>query len=125
MGLPAGLALFTAFGFAVARLIWSPGAARIFALAAALRLAEWLRGHVLTGFPWNDFGMVLGANLVFAQLASIGGLYGLTVLSVLLFSTPALLGSAKPIGRPLVLSLAAFAALALFGAARLQGKTET
>ena len=95
LGLPAGLALFTAFGFAFARLMWSPGSARIFALAAALSLAEWLRGHVLTGFPWNDFGMVLGGNLIFAQAASIFGLYGLTLASVLIFAAPALLGDAK------------------------------
>ena len=48
VGLPAGLALVTAFGFVLARLTWSPGAARIFALAAGLTASEWLRGHVLT-----------------------------------------------------------------------------
>jgi apolipoprotein N-acyltransferase len=124
LGVPAGLAIFTALGFALARLLWSPGAARLFALAAGLSASEWLRGHVLTGFPWNDFGMALGANLVFAQFASVGGLYVLTVLSVLLFSAPALLGKGRPNRRALALSLAGFVALGLFGAARLQGKTE-
>ncbi len=90
-----------ALGFALARLMWSPGSARIFALAAGLSTAEWLRGHVLTGFPWNDFGMALGANLVFAQSASVVGLYGLTVLSVLLFSAPALLGKGNSSRRAL------------------------
>lgn len=47
--LPAGLAFFTAAGFALARLIWSGGTARILAFAAALGALEWLRGHVLTG----------------------------------------------------------------------------
>jgi apolipoprotein N-acyltransferase len=124
IGLPAGLALFTGLGFALARLLWSPGAARIFALAVGLSTAEWLRGHVLTGFPWNDFGMALGANLLFAQFASVVGLYGLTVLSVLLFAAPALLGKGKSSRRALVLSIAGLAALALFGAARLQDKKE-
>ena len=55
-GLPAYLALFTALGFALARLIWTRDASRIIALAAALTLSEWLRGHVLTGFPWNTLG---------------------------------------------------------------------
>lgn len=124
LGLPAGLAIFTGLGFALARLMWSPGSARIFALAAGLSAAEWLRGHVLTGFPWNDFGMALGGNLVFAQAASVIGLYGLTVLSVLLFSAPALLGKGHSSRRALVLTLFGFVALALFGVARLQGKTE-
>ncbi len=120
VGLPAGLAVFTAFGFAFARLMWSRGGARIFALAAALSLAEWLRGHVLTGFPWNDFGMVLGGNLVFAQAASIFGLYGLTLASVLIFAAPALLADARPNRLLPAAAAAALAALAIFGLARLQ-----
>ena len=59
LGLPAYLALFTAFGFALARLIWTRDASRVLALAASLTISEWLRGHVLTGFPWNAFGYAL------------------------------------------------------------------
>jgi len=55
-GLPAYLALFTAFGFALARLLWTRDGSRVLALAASLTIGEWLRGHVLTGFPWNTFG---------------------------------------------------------------------
>jgi apolipoprotein N-acyltransferase len=120
LGLPAGLALFTAFGFFLARLLWSPGPARIFALAAGLSLAEWLRGHVLTGFPWNDFGMVLGGNLVLAQAASICGLYGLTVLTVVIFASPALLGRAKPNRIFVAAAAAVLGGLAIFGLWRLQ-----
>src|SRR3954454_3535880 len=53
--LPAGMALFTALGIALARLIWTRGATRLLALTTALTLAEWLRGHLLSGFPWNTF----------------------------------------------------------------------
>ncbi len=118
LGLPAVLAVFTAFGFVVARLLWSSGPARIFALAAGLSAAEWLRGTVLTGFPWNDFGMVLGGNVILAQTASIWGLYGLTILSVLIFGSPALLVAEGRRKVPLVL-LALLAALGLFGFFRL------
>ena len=52
-GLPAYLAIYTALGLAVARLIWVRGPERILALAAAMTAAEWLRGHLLSGFPWN------------------------------------------------------------------------
>src|SRR5690606_12105430 len=50
-GLPAYLALYTALGFAVARLFWLRGPERLFAFAIALSCGEWLRGHLLTGFP--------------------------------------------------------------------------
>ena len=59
LGLPAYLALFTALGFALARLIWTRDASRVLALAVALTVTEWLRGHLLTGFPWNAFGYAL------------------------------------------------------------------
>src|SRR5882724_7350488 len=78
VGLPAGLALFTAFGTALARLIWTRGATRLIALALALTVAEWLRGHVLTGFPWNTFGYALTGPLVLAQTSALIGIWGLT-----------------------------------------------
>ena len=81
LGLPAYLALFTAFGFALARLIWTRDASRVLALAASLTLGEWLRGHVLTGFPWNAFGYALTEPLALAQTASLIGLWGLTFLA--------------------------------------------
>ena len=79
-GLPAYLALFTAFGAGLARLIWVRGSLRVLALAAALTIAEWLRGHVLTGFPWNAFGYALTEPLALAQSVSLVGLWGLTFL---------------------------------------------
>ena len=89
LGLPAGLALFTAFGFVLARLFWSPSPLRVFAFAAAMTLAEVLRGALFTGFPWNVYGMALGEYLWSAQLASVVGLYGLTVIAVLAGALPA------------------------------------
>ncbi len=125
-GLPAVLAFFPALGFLLARLIWVQGAGRLFALAAALGFTEWLRGHILTGFPWNSFGMALGGNLVTAQLASVIGLYGLTVIVILVFSAPAALGG-KPsfragrrgLSTPILAALLAFCGICGFGAWRL------
>jgi apolipoprotein N-acyltransferase len=127
VGLPAGLALFTASGFVVARLLWSPGAPRVLALAAGLGLSEWLRGHLFTGFPWNAFGMALGGTPLLAQSASLFGLYGLTTIAVALFAAPALLmnDSGKTTGRAALrlapgAAILAWAALIGFGAFRLK-----
>jgi len=91
LGLPALLAIFPAFGFTLARLLWQPDAWRILALAFGLTVSEWLRGHLFTGFPWNNPGMALGQNLWLMQSASLVGLYGLTFLSLLIGAAPAVL----------------------------------
>ena len=95
LGLPAVLAVFPACGFALARSLWSQGAARLFALAFGLSVSEWLRGHLFTGFPWNLLGMTLGQSLALMQAVSVVGIYGLTVLAILLFAAPATLGTGE------------------------------
>jgi apolipoprotein N-acyltransferase len=123
LGLPVYLALFTALGFALARLIWTRDASRVIALAASLTLSEWLRGHVLTGFPWNTLGYALTEPLALAQTASLIGLWGLTFLAVAIFASPAVLIDGRSRGRrPWIAPAAALVllvAMGIFGAVRL------
>ena len=56
VGMAGGLALFWAVPFALARAWWPPGPGRVLLLAALWTLADYARGHVLTGFPWGLFG---------------------------------------------------------------------
>jgi apolipoprotein N-acyltransferase len=86
---PGGMALFFAAATALAMLLWVPGPGRAFALAIAFFLAEFARGHVLTGFPWNLLGYSLLGSLPLMQLASLFGVYALCLLAVLLFAAPA------------------------------------
>jgi apolipoprotein N-acyltransferase len=95
VALPAGLALFPAVAFALARLWWVVGARRILIFAIAIALTEWLRGHILTGFPWNAPGMALASSLWLAQSASLVGLYGLTLIAALVGAAPAVLGTGR------------------------------
>jgi apolipoprotein N-acyltransferase len=117
-GLPAYLALYTALGFALARLLWTRDVARIFALAASLTIGEWLRGHMLTGFPWNAFGYALTEPLALAQTASLIGLWGMTFLAVAIFSSPAVLidDARTSTQRPWLAPAAAIALLVVMGA---------
>ncbi|WP_181700783.1 apolipoprotein N-acyltransferase [Chthonobacter albigriseus] len=91
VALPAGLALFFAFGTLIARFLWVESPMRIFALAVGLTTAEWLRGHVLTGFPWNLLGQAAGFTDVTAQAASVVGVYGLTALTLVVAAAPVVL----------------------------------
>ena len=120
---PAGLAIFPAVGTALARLLWTRGRARILALAAALTATEWLRGHVLTGFPWNTFGYALTAPLALAQGAALIGIWGLTFLAIAAFASPAALADDRADTRrawlPVTLAVAVLATLAIYGTLRL------
>lgn len=120
LAMPAGLALFAALGAALARLLWSEGPLRLFAFAFAFATAEWLRGHVLTGFPWNTFGYAFAQWLPLMQSAALIGAYGLTFFALLLLATPVLALSGRRMERAGIAAAAALiAAAAAWGEARL------
>jgi apolipoprotein N-acyltransferase len=107
-GLPAFLALFTAAVLALtaiaARRLRLTPMARICLFAVAWSAAEWLRGHILTGFPWNLVGYVWAGGfpgaLAMLQSTAWVGIYGLSFLTVLAASLPALLGGTSLLPMP-------------------------
>ncbi|OLB70116.1 MAG: apolipoprotein N-acyltransferase [Alphaproteobacteria bacterium 13_2_20CM_2_64_7] len=122
--LPAAMAVYTALGLVLARLIWTRGATRVLALAVSLTIAEWLRGHLFSGFPWNAYGYELISPLWLAQGAALIGIWGLTFLAVAVYSSPAVLADNRAdTSWPWLasaLSAAAIAALAVYGVMRLE-----
>lgn len=123
IALPAGMACYTGLGLALARMLWTRGPSRIIALAIALTAAEWLRGHLFSGFPWNLYGYALTGPLVLAQGAALIGIWGLTFVAVAVFASPAVFTDDRADTRrrwlPLALSVAVLVALAGYGAMRL------
>ncbi len=80
--LPAGLGLFWGAAMALYRALAPRGPWRVLAFAGALTALEWLRGHLLTGFPWNLPGETWRAGSAMSQAASLVGAYGLTWLTL-------------------------------------------
>jgi apolipoprotein N-acyltransferase len=117
--MPAGLALFGALAaLLTVLLVRKPGTARLIALAVAMAAFEWLRGHVLTGFPWNLPAYGWGASNAVMQSAALLGAYGLSFLTLLLGVSSADL-SRRRHALPAVMTLL-FLGLWGFGAWRLQ-----
>jgi apolipoprotein N-acyltransferase len=128
LGIPAGLAIFTGAAMAAAneakRALGLRGTARILAVAIAWCAAEWLRGHILTGFPWNLIGYAWSGAFPgsdpMLQIASIVGIYGLSAITVTAASLPARLGD-RDAGRPwsVLAAILLIAVPMIGGAARL------
>ncbi|HET6608032.1 MAG TPA: apolipoprotein N-acyltransferase [Rhodopila sp.] len=91
--LAAVLAVFIAIPAGIARL-FRPGASTALALAGTWGLADLARQFVATGFPWNPLGSVWEfpghPGDVMIQPASLVGVHGLTVVTLLLAATPLL-----------------------------------
>jgi len=87
------LAVFVAATCALAWLA-RPGWPRAATLAGGWVLADLLRSVVFTGFPWNPLGSVWAfpgrLGDVFLQPATLLGVHGLTLATVLLCATPSL-----------------------------------
>lgn len=89
-----------------------------------MSFAEWTRGHWFTGFPWNLFGMTWTSSLAFAQMASYGGIYLLSLFTVFLAALPGFLwlGLLSKRGKTILAGLAIFISLVNYawGYQRLQ-----
>ena len=120
-GLAGGLALFWGLAGVLHRLASRAGPGRALVFAGALAASEWLRGHVLTGFPWDLPGETWRAGSAPSQMAAIVGAYGLTWITLAIAAAPGL--GIKTRGERIALGLAVLGLAGLygFGAWRLSG----
>ena len=103
VGLPAAFALYIGAALFLVNLavdhLRLPGTARIFLFAIAWTAAEWVRGHAFTGLPWNLIGSTWSGgfpgSIAMLQTTAWVGIYGLSFVTVLAASLPALLGASQ------------------------------
>ena len=125
LGVPAGLAVFPAAAILLLHMSGARGAGRVLLFAGLWTLAEWLRGHVLTGFPWNLAAYTWSRWPEMIQLASVIGAYGLSLVTVAVAAAPALLTDARLRLRAAGATAAVLVALFAFGTVRLAGPGES
>ena len=80
--LPAGLGLLWGLAMALYRWLRPERPWRWLVFAGALTALEWVRGHLLTGFPWNLPGESWRAGSPISQVAALVGAYGLTWITL-------------------------------------------
>ncbi|QGZ96953.1 apolipoprotein N-acyltransferase [Terricaulis silvestris] len=83
IALAGSLALFWGAGCLLAIAFWTSDLRRAAVFAVSLFVVEWLRGNILTGFPWLLPGYVWTPGEPVSQLASLVGIYGLSLLTLL------------------------------------------
>jgi apolipoprotein N-acyltransferase len=120
--LAGGLALLFGTSGLAYRWLAPQGARRVLVFAAVFALEEWVRGHFLTGFPWDLMGEAWRAGSPMSQGAALVGAYGLTLFTLILAAAPALLFdrvSRRSRAWSLGGAFALFLALWSYGAVRL------
>lgn len=116
---PGGLALFAAAACAACALSWRRGPSRIFLFALAYGLCEWLRGHVMTGFPWNIAAYGWASMPQIMQSAALMGSYALSLLTALFGASLAELFRTRPNWHLPAALVCVFALLWAWGETRL------
>jgi len=82
-------------------------------------IAEFLRGHIFSGFPWNLPGYIFAAGKPISQIASVVGIYGVTALVFILSAAAALLIERRRQWLPMAVSVLVLMACFGYGTLRL------
>ena len=93
LGLPAALAIIPAVFMAILPVIARSPLSKALMTTTLWTFAEYVRGHILTGFPWNLPVYIFSFSEELIQSASLLGAYGLSFLVVLFTTGPFLLFS--------------------------------
>ncbi len=125
-GLAGCMALFIGLVALATRWLKLAGPAKVIAFAGLWTLGEWLRGHVVSGFPWDLTGYAFAFSDALNQYAALGGIWGLSLIAVIVAAMPATLGDdSRRLGLwSCAAALVLVGALAGGGALRLAGASQ-
>ena len=121
VGLPAFFALYYGIAAIFMRKIGLLGVQGAMSVGLMWFLGDYVRGHLLTGFPWNLIGYAFSGALPVLQITSVIGIYGLTLLTCIAACLPASVADkSKSSCIVNIASLILLACLAIWGETRLQ-----
>lgn len=129
IALPGGMALIWGAACALGGAFWSASPSRVFIFALFLGGAELVRGTLFGGFPWNLPGTTWAPGGALSQVASLGGVYWLTLMTLFVAAAPAALVDTRDdrsvLGRalPVVMAVALTGFSWAWGSQRLANDT--
>jgi len=118
IGLGGGLAIFPMLAVWASWRLTDGLVRRAVLLAVFWAVSEYVRGHILTGFPWNLLAHIWAIDPAPMQFASVVGVYGLSFATALFATLPAAMVSGKH-GR-IAASLGVLIAVLLWGGGALR-----
>lgn len=121
-GITGVLAIYSGLAVLVTHLTTQRAVPRLLMFAVYWAGFEWIRGWAFTGFPWNLVGIVWTPVEPVLQSASVIGVYGLGLLTILMMVLPAVLGAKEMSSRSRLTSVGAGLVLfaVLWGAGTLR-----
>jgi apolipoprotein N-acyltransferase len=89
--LPATIGVFWGLAGAAYAATWCRDASRLVVFALVFSIAEFARGHLFTGLPWNLPAYIWWPGEIISQTSALIGPYGLTLVTLFVLASPAAL----------------------------------
>ena len=91
--IPAFISLFFAMAFLIFKFLFFPKGifTNILTFSLILGFFEFIRGLILSGFPWNLFAYSFLENIKIIQITSVVGIYAFNTILITFFSVPSIL----------------------------------
>ena len=89
--IPAFLALFTAISSTIVGHFLNYNFISILLFSSSFAISDYVRGKILTGFPWNFVAYSWSWLTEVLQILNIFGLYAFNLITITIFTLPALL----------------------------------